>query len=67
MKKVQSSHVDSYHYEPESKRLSVKFRNGQIYTYDGIHQHDMDALDKAPSVGKHMIEHIFNKKQGRKT
>lgn len=66
MKKVSSSHVDSYHYDPDKKRLSVKFKNGTTYHYEDIHPHEHAALESAPSVGSYLIKHIFSKKRSSK-
>jgi len=35
---AQSSHLQSYEYDPESQTLTVEFQNGTIYQYTGVPQ-----------------------------
>lgn len=66
MKKVKSSHIDSYNYHPESKKLVVRFKNGHEYGYHGVELHEFAALESADSTGKHLIKHVFPHKKGTK-
>jgi hypothetical protein len=61
MKKVQSSNVDTIHYEPDHNRLEVVFKGGGEYHYHDVSQHHYDALENAESVGKHLNTHIKGK------
>lgn len=36
MKIAQSSHLQSYEYEPDSQTLTIQFQNGTIYQYDQV-------------------------------
>jgi hypothetical protein len=64
MKKVSSSHVDSYEYNPEKKILTVVFKNGKTYEYHDVHPHEHAHLELAASKGSHLHRHIFSKKRG---
>jgi hypothetical protein len=66
VKKVKSSHVLGYHYDPVSKKLTVQFKNGHVYDYEGVHMHEFAALEQAESPGQHLHKHIFNVKRGTK-
>jgi hypothetical protein len=66
MKKVESSNVDTIHYEPNAKRLEVTFKNGRTYHYQGVSQQEYDALENADSIGKHLHKHIKGRFSGVK-
>ena len=66
MKEVKSSHVVGHAYDPAKKKLTVKFKDGSMYDYDHVMQSEYDALDRAPSTGKHLFEHVFPFKRGTK-
>lgn len=36
MRVAQSSHLQSYDYDPDSQTLTVQFQNGAIYQYTGV-------------------------------
>ena len=58
-KPVKSSNVDSYHYDPETKSLHVKFKTGKTYEYAGVEQSHVAELVNAPSFGSHVSKHII--------
>jgi len=33
---AQSSHLQTYNYDPDTQTLTVGFQNGTIYQYDGV-------------------------------
>lgn len=58
MKSVKSSNIDSIGYSPETKTLRVAFKNGSVYTYEGVDAEKHQALMSADSVGSHFNAHI---------
>jgi hypothetical protein len=64
MKQVVSSNIQAIGYDPDAKVLSVQFKIGGTYHYEGVPQEVYDGLDKAESVGKHFATVI--KKAGYK-
>jgi len=61
MKKVVSSHINSIHYDPETKVLEVTFNGGSTYHYNNVNESDYNAFEQAKSHGKHFDKHIKNK------
>jgi len=53
---VQSSNIASVGHEENT--LVVKFKNGTVYTYDGVSAAEMENLVSASSIGKHFICNI---------
>lgn len=53
-----SSTIVGVGYEPEHKRLRVKFKSGGTYQFDGVSPEDHSKLITAESVGKHFHRHI---------
>lgn len=58
MEKVNSSNVDEIGYNPETKVLSVRFKQGGLYHYNNVEPEKYDALKKADSIGSHLHKHI---------
>ena len=66
MRRVRSSTVESVGYEPEHRRLHIKFKSGQHYSYEDVSA-DMHAnIHSAQSVGKFVHQHIKGKYTHRK-
>ena len=66
MKKVESSNIEAVGYDPNTKELTVKFKNGGTYHYSAVPSHEADALMHAESIGKHFHAHIKGKFQHQK-
>jgi len=58
MKKVNSSNVDSIHYEPLVRKLTVVFKNGGTYEYHDVSPDKYKELESAESIGGHLHKHI---------
>ena len=56
-----SSQVDSFRYDPAARVLSVKFKTGGEYHYDGVPQDVVDGFKKAESAGKFLSSSIKGK------
>jgi hypothetical protein len=55
---VNSSNVVEVGYDPDSSTMEVLFRNGSLYQYFDIPQHEYDALRNAGSFGAYMNQNI---------
>lgn len=55
-KPVVSSQIDSIAYS--TYKLFVKFKNGTIYSYEGVPHHLYEQMKTAESVGKFLNQHI---------
>ena len=56
-----SSQVESFRYDPAARVLSVKFKTGGEFHYDGVPQHVVDGFKKAESAGKFLSSSIKGK------
>ena len=56
-----SSQVESFRYDPAARVLSVKFKTGGEYHYDGVPQDVVDGFKKAESAGKFLSSSIKGK------
>lgn len=57
---VQSSNVESIGYDQKSETVYVKFLDGKVYAYKGVHQNEYDNLMNATSVGSHLHRNFKN-------
>lgn len=55
---LESSNIAAAAYE--SNKLYVKFKNGSIYSYEGVSKSVFRELCEASSVGKYFAAHIKN-------
>ncbi len=58
MHPVQSSNITHVGYDPAAKRLTVAFKSGGIYDYDGVSPETHQLFMAADSKGKHFRDHI---------
>ena len=56
-----SSQVESFRYDPAARVLSVTFKTGGEYHYDGVPQDVVDGFKKAESAGKFLSSNIKGK------
>lgn len=50
---VDSSQITHIGHDPESSRMVVKFKSGQLYAYDNVTPEQHEALIGAKSIGSH--------------
>lgn len=62
MQGVNSSMLTHVGHDPVTNRLTVQFKNGNVYHYDGVTPEEHAALLQAPSIGAHFGAHIRNSK-----
>lgn len=55
---VSSSNVDAVGYDSDKQQLHVRYKNGGTYAYHGVSPEKHIALMGAPSIGKHLHDHI---------
>ncbi len=53
-----SSNIEGIHFDAATGCLSVKFRNGGVYHYDGCKQAHFDEMCGAESAGKYLNKTI---------
>lgn len=60
MTPVKSSSIEAIAHDPAQQVLTVRFRNGGAYRYDGVTAGQHAALMRADSIGTHFAQHIRN-------
>lgn len=55
---IKSSNIEGASYDPATGTLTVKFKNGGTYHYEGCKQHHFDGLCSAESAGGYLHKHI---------
>lgn len=55
---VESSNIASIGYEPEIKKLHVKFKSGGLYTYDNVPFEVYESFLKSESKGRFFQQSI---------
>lgn len=53
-----SSNIESWSYDPARRILTVTFRNGRVYEYEGVPQDVADEGENAPSAGAWLNEAV---------
>ncbi len=62
MNEVDSSNLKAIGYDPATKVLHVRFKNGSLYEYRGVSQELYDNLSKAPSKGAFLNQYVVRNK-----
>lgn len=60
MRIAQSSHLQSYDYDPDSQTLTVQFQNGAIYQYTGVPQNEYYNFQQNGGSGTYFHSKIRN-------
>lgn len=55
------SSIEDHSYSPETGQLTVTFRGGRTYRYDGVPQEIADGLERTPSKGTFMHTSVIGK------
>ena len=55
---VKSSNIESVAYDPATRELHVRFKNGGTYSYEDVPAEKHAALMAAPSVGGYLHAHV---------
>ena len=58
MTPVESSNVESVGYDPGTAEMHVRFKDGGLYRYEGVHQETYDELMAAESVGTYLHQTV---------
>ena len=66
MTPIASSMLESHHYNPDSRVLTVKFRNGAMHQYDDVPADKHFAFVGAASPGRYFNDKIKSNHAGRK-
>ena len=60
LKTVKSSNIEAIGHDPETNTLTVRFKGGNVYHYEGVDADKHKALMGASSVGSHFHANIKN-------
>lgn len=56
---VESSQLEAIGYDPETKKLHIKFKaGGATYEYDGMTPEEFEKFNSAPSKGSYFYKNI---------
>jgi len=61
MRVAQSSHLQSYEYDPNTQTLTIEFQNGAVYRYDGVPMNEFENFMQSGGAGTHFWGKIRNK------
>ena len=61
-----SSNLHAYEYDPATRVLTVRFRNGGVYAYDGVPADDFERFKSDKSLGSYLHQFIKGKYSARK-
>jgi hypothetical protein len=59
-KVAQSSHLQSYEYDPNTQTLTVQFVNGSVYQYDGVPITEFHNMAQSGGAGTYFWAKIRN-------
>lgn len=65
MHEVNSSHFAAVGYDPDGRKMHIRFQNGSTYEYGGVPEHDYRQLLNAKSAGIHFHRHVKKAFQGK--
>lgn len=63
---IESSMFDGHHYDPQSRQMTVRFKNGAVHTYEDVPVEKHTAFVGNQSPGRYFNENIKNNFAGRK-
>ena len=63
---IESSMFDAHHYDPNTRKMTVRFKNGLLYEYDDVPAEKHEAFTGNASPGKFFNDKIKNNHMGRK-
>lgn len=66
MTPIESSMFDGHHYDPNSRVLTVQFKNGSVHQYEDVPADKHEAFTLNQSPGRFFNEKIKNNFAGRK-
>lgn len=50
---AQSSHIQTYDYDPDTRTLTIQFTNGALYNYNGVDANTYYAFAQSNSPGSY--------------
>lgn len=63
---IKSSMLTGYHYDPQSRELTVQFTNGGMYMYSDVPMDKAEAFSGASSPGSFFAAKIRNNHEATK-
>lgn len=64
MPELKSSNLSSADYDPQKRRMTIRFQNGSVYRFDNIPEFHYNNLLKAKSPGRYFHSRINGTFQG---
>lgn len=66
MSPINSTMFDGHHYDPTSHVMTVRYKNGSVWHYDGVSPEKNAAFLSAESAGGFFNKHIKTAHAGRR-
>ena len=63
---IDSSMFSGHHYDPNTRQMTVQFKNGAVHVYDDVPMEKHEAFTGALSPGKYFNERIKSNYLSRK-
>jgi hypothetical protein len=63
---IKSSMISHHAYDPNARKMTVRFHNGTLYEYDDVPADKQDAFSQNASPGRYFNEKIKFNHFGRK-
>ena len=63
---IESSMFDAHHYDPDTRKMTVRFKNGLLYEYDDVPIDKHATFTESASPGRYFNERIKPNHIGRK-
>jgi hypothetical protein len=63
---IESSMFSHHHYNPDSRKMTVRYKNGALWEYDDVPAEKNDAFLGNASKGRYFNERIKPNHAGRK-
>jgi hypothetical protein len=63
---IDSSMFSGHHYDPSSRAMTLRYKNGAVWHYDGVSPDKNAAFLGSASKGQYFNAHIKNAHPGRR-
>ena len=63
---IKSSMFTGHHYDPNTRQMTVQFKNGAVHTFDDVPMEKHEAFTGSASPGKYFNERIKQMYPSRK-
>jgi lysyl-tRNA synthetase class 2 len=63
---IESSMFTGHHYDPNTRQMTVQFKNGSVHQYDDVPMEKHEAFSGSASKGRYFNDHIKSNFASRK-